>query len=71
MGCPVSRALSLLTLAVLWVGAVRLIVGARAGVAAGRDASFGRVRPRAGWVAACVAAFLVGVLSGPMSLFRW
>lgn len=52
-----TRVLSLLLLAVLWVGAVRLIVGA---VPA---SSRGRMRARVGWVLAVVSSFVAGVLS--------
>ena len=53
-----SRALSLLTLAVLWVGAVRLIIGARPA-----GPVLGRMRARVGWVIAAGASFTAGVLS--------
>ena len=52
-----TRVLSLLLLAVLWVGAVRLIVGAVPAP------SLGRMRARVGWVLAVGASFLAGVLS--------
>ena len=51
-----SRALSLLTLAVLWVGAVRLIIGAAAPAGPAW-------RARVGWVLAVVSSFAAGVLS--------
>jgi hypothetical protein len=64
VGCPVSRVLTVAILAVLWVGAVRLIVGARPA-----GPMSGRVRTRVGWVVACVAAFAAGVLA--WSPDRW
>ena len=53
-----SRVLTLATLGILWVGAVRLIVGA-----VGPASSLGRMRARVGWVLAVGASFLAGVLS--------
>jgi len=56
-GGVVSRVLSFVVLAVLWVGAVRLIVGAVPAP------SLGRMRARVGWVLAVVSSFAAGVLS--------
>ena len=63
-GGVVSRVLTLATLGILWVGAVRLIIGA---VPAGPV--LGRMRARVGWVVACAAAFAAGVLA--WSPGRW
>lgn len=52
-----SRVLSFVVLVVLWVGAVRLIVGAVPAP------SMGRTRARVGWVVALGASFVAGVLS--------
>lgn len=56
--CVVSRVLTFATLAVLWVGAVRLIIGA-----VGPAPALGRMRARAGWVLAVASSFAAGVLS--------
>ncbi len=55
-GGVVSRVLSFVVLVVLWVGAVRLIIGAAAPAGPAW-------RARVGWVLAVASSFAAGVLS--------